>query len=630
MGMRTVVPPNPYDLGDAFAAHYGGQTTHGIVSGMQAGQAPAMSAVGPVNGAATGVASTPPTTPAEAGTNNAIMPGSSNGNPAIGVPSAEVSAAPSANAPSAPSPGPVAGGQTVAPPPAPPPATPPARVPLTPPAKTGDVHAAAAAQAGEDTRAADLAGPGVPAKSAAKPNAAGHEKIIGGIVGGIVAANHGHDDSPNDTPVHAPPPTGTQFNFNGKSWVSDKPKPANWPGMTGQEQRQWLEKNAHQANATQTTGLEALKGLDQYKDVVLPDQPLAQPVHLWSGSTDPEIDAALGGSDLGRLAKSRRQLQSEYETIPVPGSAAQGRQRQDLSKQIAALDSTLGAYGVTFGAKPETPGGGPAGGTTPIDDAVHNNQGASGSPSDPNSNTDLANAGAGDVPQDKKLIADLIQTYGPEKGMAMYELLNAKAQQVNQDANRQSAVNLTQSGIEGYQGSDAYKGIQGLTGEILSHPTTTNWDLVRTKTVSDSDAAFAENQDALSRSFARRGIDPASGAGIAGELNRERSGDIASRLGDLEIQRGQIDRQQQLQALQAGIGGFGATSGFDMANYSNLANLVTGNPAQYGNFASGVGSAFLNADAASAAIDQAEQAGKFSWGDALELAGKLAGAAAMV
>ena len=63
-----------------------------------------------------------------------------------------------------------------------------------------------------------------------------------------------------------------------------------------------------------------------------------------------------------------------------------------------------------------------------------------------------------------------------------------------------------------------------------------------------------------------------------------------------------------------------------MANYGNLANVITGNPAQYGNFASGLGQGMMNIDATQAAIDQAEESGSFSWGDVAEIGGNIVSA----
>lgn len=83
--MGMIAPPtslgsgqsqNPYDLGRAFNDYYGGKPTHQLVTEMQGGASPASNAATTVAG--------PNSSPAAAGTNNAVAPGVYTGNPANG------------------------------------------------------------------------------------------------------------------------------------------------------------------------------------------------------------------------------------------------------------------------------------------------------------------------------------------------------------------------------------------------------------------------------------------------------------------------------------------------------------------------------------------------------------------
>lgn len=300
-------------------------------------------------------------------------------------------------------------------------------------------------------------------------------------------------------------------------------------------------------------------------------------------------------------------------TTPTPGGTGPGGQGGGGQGSGGGGGGGPNGDGSQYTPPPETPAPPPA--STVITDPS-GTQG--GGPAYPGTNLDLSNVTGDQFYRNSGmngLLADLYKTYG-DKAPAIFEMIQSGAQQQNQDNNRQNAVNAYGGRMADYQNSPLYTGIQKLSTDILNDPTTIPWDIVRNQAVGSVDKSMDAARQALAGSAGRRGLSTGAVAGMTADIGRQQQDETAKTLGSYEIQKAQTDRQMQMQALQAALGGFAGTSGFDMSNASNLANLIAGNSSEYGNYASGLGSAFMNIDATQSAIDQANKQGKLTWEDA--------------
>lgn len=398
-----------------------------------------------------------------------------------------------------------------------------------------------------------------------------------------------------------------------------------------------------------------------WADMNAPMTPVATPGAVDPSMTPAQINALTGGNQtLNDLVGRALRLYSQLNQAPDVGGTTPGPTADDLNN-YNILSNYLKSLGITLGAGSAVPGpdqpgqsAPPAGGggghpvdqlppnqlpqpgvpnppqTSPTDtyqqppapppDTVvtdpSGDQG--GGPAYPGTNLDLSNVTGDQFYRNSGmagLLADLYKTYG-DKAPAIFEMIQSGAQQQNLQNNRQNAVNSYGGRMADYQNSPLFTGIQDLSTSILNNPTTIPWDIVRNQAVGSVDKSMEAARQALGSSAGRRGLSTGAVAGMAADIGRQQQDETAKTLGSYEIQKAQTDRQMQLQALQAALGGFAGTSGFDMSNASNLANLIAGNPSEYGNYASGLGSAFMNIDATQSAIDQANQQGKLTWEDA--------------
>lgn len=645
---------NPYDLGAQFNAYYGGRPTHAVVSSMQNGQempGPGGAPAGNVAAQTRSVASSP----AQASQMNAEMPGTFNGNPANGQKSEEEGFLQALRAPAPP--------RMPSQPPTTPSAPPQGGVMPMPTVKKPTQPAPSAAPAGE-IAAAERGAAEAPQPLAATLSTGTASKTFGG--GQIIdypstlkvpshlqgrdlftwLVKHGGTVRASDTgtappkgqaeqqPTGTPDPTPTETvvdptataTTTGKPVTSPqgidfnlvKPLPNNWAQMTEGEKSRWLadDANALPVNAEQAQNVWALNPFENLTNIKLPttNPVTGQVVVDKSKMTSGALYQSLG-NDPGLMKLADRGFllhQSLYTNEPGSMTFYSEAERREANEEYRTIQNVLAGYGVYFPDNAPNAGGPPSG------DGGTDTGG-------PDYGVDLA----GDANQSLSAAylnaVERFQKGGwGDKSQAMAEAYMASLMQERQDANRQQAVDLFGNAVEGFEQSPLYTGIQGLGEDILNNPTPIPWDTVKNQYVAGQSKKLNTDLDALSSAMNRRGLGPTSAAGVTGDILREAAGDQAMGLGQLDIQQAQVDRAMQDQALRAALAAQAGTSGVQMANIGNLANFVTGDPAQYQNPYSGISSAFMNIDAVGAQIDAAEKAGKFSWADAAQLFGSLA------
>lgn len=641
---------DPFETARKYSAAWNGMAPHTVSQQTQAGNPPVPNLATPQDPTTTpqtGVATAGPS-PQQAGTMNALSPGVFNGNPANGYPSSEAGFGGQPPKPPVPprmpptyatqplqgAPKPLL--ETPGQPPAPPP--PPAPKPLpgpgAPPLPQGRMTTDMGMPGGEGG-ASIQGGVGHPG-DVWNPATARFEPAAQGTAaqGGQAAAQEAIG-APVE-PVAPPPEPGLPgqpksaqqtYQLGQGEGQYTAPKPANWANMSQSQRDAWKQAHAvaappappasgpaqtggpaapgaHQGDAS--TGQAALDKYADLKGLVLPTQYQGAPVVIGKGTTGNDLINGITDPSLRQIAASALQLWTKLST-PTP-QGTPGGSAQEIER-LADLQNVLKGYGITFG---DTAGGGAGGdGTT------------DGGTQTPDPDAQIATGGDSFA----KWVNYFTGKGWGDKAIAMAEQAVAEQQQNLQRQDRQTGATGFSDAANALKDSGLYKGSQALAQAGLDNPDPVRWDLIRNKTVSDSDKTFQAYQDAVAASQRRRGISADSQAGIVGDLNRERAGDIANRLGDLQIQESQAKRAAERDAISTALATMGATSGQDIGNAATLANLVTGQPANYQNFASGAASAFQNINAAKEAARAAEQSGSFSFSDAAGLLGGIAGTA---
>lgn len=403
--------------------------------------------------------------------------------------------------------------------------------------------------------------------------------------------------------------------------------PQAWPTMTPTSRQAWMAKNGTPVDQAQADATNAVNSYKQFTGLQFPG---TNPVPggkatLAPGASQKDIAAATGGDPtLMRLVTAAQTLYPSFAGgTDTGGSSTTPGQTSKNSQEYLAITKALGAYGITIA--PPTTGGGTTtgdetnGGTTTGDGTTHtgvdtNSGGASGGVQNGNAGTslDLANSD----PNYQALLAKLIPAWG-DKAPAMVEAIIAQAKSQDEAANRQNAVNIDSSAARSFDTNPLYTGSQDLAGKILANPDPIDWGAIRNQLVTKENAQGADAIKALGASTARRLGSSGMGAsaGMAGDIQRAANSDSADKLGQLDVQRGQVDRQMQDDALKSGLSTLAGTSGVDISNWGNVANMVAGQPSNYANPYSGIAAAFTNIDATQQAIDASKASGQLSWAD---------------
>ena len=619
-----------------------GTATPGELLGRRAAGAPLAPSAPAAPGTATDVAFSPQ----DAGTLNASAPGVFNGNPDNGFSQTQQDGGQSNNEQGGPPPNPMAdalerwrssGGATPPIAPGSPdpgaaaryagvPAPAPAAAPTPAPGvttgmgideTTGAPQAGAAGMTVADAQQESVA---PPAGAAATQGAEQTQESAAGPSGPAKAA-----EASAGTPVRL---SGIDYTLNTGSKL-----PAAWDSLTHAQKIDFLTKHATPANQAQFDASKALNAFPNTAKVNLPStNPLTSPVNITPEMfADPKtLRAALGGdSGLNELALRYSALTTQ---ILHASGLLKPAQMSALTEEQAAIANAMKGYGVTFGPAPTT--------TTPgdttndqnsQDTTVHNTVTdsehgvVSGQPpADANPNTVLSQPATSLMDYFKRFTKG---GFG-DKAMAMAEAAFAADQQQAQTNNRQNSVNLMSSAVGNFSGSPLYTGSQDLAGQILKNPDPVPWDLVNNQYVSSRDKLAENIVGNLSGSAARRGLSTGAVQGIQGQMLGQAANEEAAGLGQLKVQQAVQGRQSEMDALRTALTTLAGTSGVDIANVGNLANLIAGNATDYQNPYSGIASAFANIDALVNAADVANQARNFTWQDAAQLFGQLSGSAA--
>lgn len=581
--------PNPYDLGAAFAAHTGGVPTHALASQAAAGvpQAGAQGmTLAPPGQSQASVAAPPGPSPAQAGTMNAAAPGTLNGNPANGVPSAEEGfskppvaapapqpATPQVEPKAAPAPAPAAP-QPAAPPPA---AQDPLASAYASRADSGD----AGAMANEPTASAGAA----PSGQAAAGNATGqsNEPATSAGAAPVATVNHG----------------GVTYNLTHAA-----PDPQLWAGMSPQEKDSWLKKYGTPASAVQSAAYDVINQATK-------GNAPSQLDDLKTGKYQLPADATGVGGVVGRdataaqiasIAKNNPGLQYAlsiamplYQQSVAPavnGQPAHPAMSTTDSKKLKAFEDVLGKYGITFGETTRigpapttppvvTPPSGPPPTTTPTSSIIDNNGAPVGGASNLTSGTsaNVSNIQPGDFMT--RFNAMVAKGMDPAAAAFALEMEGQQDTTKNTANNFQSGMNIAAAANDARQKAEAPIESRALkmTQDILDNPDPTDWETIKNQQVASSDASLHANQDALSKSFNRRGVGPAAGLGMESDAERQNANDKASALGQLDVQQSQALRAGQDNALAQAAGTMGTYVGGDYAANQQLAAPMLGMPA---------------------------------------------------
>lgn len=599
--------------------------------------------------------------PAAAGTAEATMPGSSGGSPEPGIPAAEAGFQAPQQPSGANAPQPQAVTKPM--PPAGPAPQPPAPMPempkAAPPAPAPVVQQAQAMQASAGQTA------GTQQQAAAAPP-------------GTAAAGQ---TATTQTTADTPPPAGTApaegGTVRGYGGVEYTLKPGvKWPrGFVNwnEKQRQaWLTANAAPTNPVQAEADKLLAAAGFSNKLVLPvkatvptDPALST---VYPGMADADLYKATGGDDaLGKLVMDwqRRYMEAHAPQQADETAMTQTERNARLAaqKQLAAIESVLKLYGVTTaGDKPAPPAGGGNGGNG------GGNGGSTGDPDGTDSPTPPVEPDEGqsipgdppaggvigqpttefqgtnlDLPTQTKSFDEYLNFYKKggwgDKAPLMAEMAVAADRQQMMDNARQQSVNLFGGAAQDFQNSGLYTGIQQSALDMMKQGDPTDWEGIKNRATADEANVSEQTRRALADQAGRRGVSAGAASGMATQLNSASKMGLVRHLGELDVKKAASGRAYQRDALNSAMGASAATQGVNLSNIGHLAAQIMGNASDYGNPASGAASAIANVDAMQAEIDAANQAGKFTIGDAAKLAvgvglmfvpgGQVAGAAVL-
>lgn len=472
--------------------------------------------------------------------------------------------------------------------------------------------------------------------------------------------------------------------YQGVQYTLNKPLPAGWNSITPQAREAWLKKNATPVSQLQADAAAAAGG---YWDTTtkagqLPQEDPNGPAPVVIGAGMSELDLAHAISPdptkppnpaLVKMAMFVREMIQRYGDAPQAHDfdampAAEKKQFVEDLKKYQAAENTLALYGIYSPRNAPQPT--PSEPTTPTPDTPPTTPpetppGSGEQPGDgdgvpPGDATPPAGGTTPTVTNPDKPLQDFptgdlvgspVTDYGPnlniaspEHGFGWYrqqyidkgmdpreatlaaEAEFAAAQQQAEYNNRQSDVNLSTGALNEFKGSDLYKGAQGSALQMLNEGDPTDWEGIKNRRASDAAYDVQAQRDALATAGARRGISPGAQAGMGTRAASESRMGLSRALGELDVQQALSKRNFQTQALQNALGTMGGTSGVALSGAYNIGSKIAGNSSDYQNPYSGYTAGLMNISAVQEQIDAAKDAGKFSWGDAAEIAGQLAAA----
>lgn len=608
-------PSNPYDLGDAFNRYYGGMPTHALVSGMQNGQPPQ-----PVAGPSLSISDSsgqdqpsvasaggagPPTaggggnpqqpgptaTPAHAGKMNATMPGTFNGNPANGIPSAEAG---------------FAGGMRRPPMPAQPPAPPPQPVngmasslaspaPAAPDPGPPDQHAMSTGlAAGAQEQPTEM--PGAPGEMEAKkkqPKAppppvefsAPPPPVTASVDPTTGATTTTPGTPPAATPeTPAPPPVDPNAKAGGADPVHDF--------------KHWF--HGHTDSNLDLSGLPPPSQLG----ITIPND-------IADSSTLGQSGGALASQPaLAGLAYTLQKLNIKLQQL-VGGGAGAGQVAEEQAKYNQIRDFLKSQYGVSYDPQAPAsagPGGPPGGGTGP-----------GGSDTVPGSAAGLVGAGN-----------QYIQLQRQHPELKQWEL-EYIAQLAETNAANQRYDNANQtigSAVNKFENNPLADKSRHMAEGLLDNPDNTPWDTVKNQYAANADKDINSSLGSLSDSLNRRGVGPSTGAGITADTLRQSAGDRAMGLGQLDVQQAKSQQDAEYRAMAAAgdVGQLWDTGALN-ARIAQ-ANFQRGAPQSAISPFEGFGDSWVNQHAMDLADKAADYDQSFTWEDGAALYANLASSAA--
>lgn len=348
-------------------------------------------------------------------------------------------------------------------------------------------------------------------------------------------------------------------------------------------------------------------------------------------------------------------LMGKYDELSRSNPGADGQasvdaQKLALGRQIQVGLAGMHAYGIDWqggGTQEPAAGGGPGGTDNVVHndnpDTVHDGQpnnehvgdtdnsggstsniipgpGGGGHVADNFAGTNLeasdlmASAVKGDIGASMSLAGILPGGGTPEGKRANFELIQQFIKDRNAQNDKQSGLNLIGNAAGAMQNDPNRARATDLVTGILKNPDPTDWEKVKNQSVAASDATMKAGNDQLSLDLARRGLSAEAGAGAAGELNRQHAGDVATRLGDLDIQQSKGLRAAQENAIAQENQAYQLYNVGDYNTSRDIAGFLA-NPAQPGqspaagflNADLGIKADGVSADAASQAADDAKR-----------------------
>lgn len=236
-----------------------------------------------------------------------------------------------------------------------------------------------------------------------------------------------------------------------------------------------------------------------------------------------------------------------------------------------------GDGGGTGGGSGTPPGGG---GTGPIGGPGTDFAGYPGTNLDISTMSDNA-AGAGNIVEGWK------NQFG--KDPTLIEAAMSMAANATAEANKQKGVNLFGSAYNDYVNDPGQKVAMDTALARLKNPDNTPWDVIRNQTITGSHASADDAASTFGASAARRLGSAGAGAqpGVYADMQRKSGSDLQTALGQLDIQKAAVGREAEQNALNEYGSMFQLYKGGDLNAAHQLAQMIEGAPEVSANPAAG-------------------------------------------